>query len=140
MFILPGLAALRPVTFLAALATALALAAPAAADGSLSIRLDPRSAQEAQGIRLALALYGLHRDIESGAGVTQRGVDNLARLAQSGSGNLGVIEQRGADHRADLEQRGTANAYGIFQSGKGTRAGVRQTGTGQTGLLFIHGW
>lgn len=121
-------------------ATAVGLAAPAAAEGSFSIRLDPRNAQEAQGIRLALALYGIHRDIESGAGVTQRGIDNLAQIGQSGTGNYGVIEQRGQDHRAGLDQRGNDNSYGIFQTGKGTDAFVSQSGNGQTGLLIVHGW
>ena len=116
------------------------LPAPVAAEGQFTIRIDPRTQDEADGIRLALALYGLREDIRSGAGVTQRGVNNLARLGQSGSRNLGVIHQRGDDHRGRLNQRGTDNAFGLFQSGTGTSARVRQTGTGQTGLLFVHGW
>ncbi len=115
------------------------IVAPVAADGSLAIRLDPRTQAEADGIRLALSLYGLHRDIRSGAGVTQRGLNNLARIGQSGSGNFGVIGQRGNDHRGSLDQRGQGNAFGVFQSGRRTSADVRQSG-GQTGLLFIHGW
>lgn len=126
----------KSIAICCALASA---AAPVAAD-QITLRVDPRTAEEARAIRLGLALYGLHRDIEGGAGVTQDGIRNLARLHQSGHGQFGVIDQRGDDHAASLRQTGDGQSYGIFQRGTGTSARVRQTGTGRTGLLFQYGW
>ena len=120
------------------LASALGFAAlPAAAENVISLYLTPRNAQQAQVLRLGLALYAIDRGLRSGATIDQIGQGNAAGILQGGEGNFGLIRQRGGDHLATLEQPGTTGAYAIFQSGKGTTAHVRDGGTG---VLLQYGW
>ena len=120
------------------LATTLGLVAlPAPAENLISLSLTPRNAQEAQMLRLGLALYAIDRGLRSGATIEQIGQGNAAGISQGGAGNFGLIQQRGHDHLATLEQPGTTGAYAIFQSGKGTTAHVRDGGTG---VLLQYGW
>ena len=112
-------------------------ALPAPAETVISLSLTPRTTQEAQVLRLGLALYAIDRGLRSGATIEQIGRDNAAGLAQGGAGNFGLIRQRGRDHTATLEQPGTTGADAIFQSGKGATAHVRDDGTG---ILLQYGW
>lgn len=112
------------------------VALPAAAENVISLSLIPRNAQEAQVLRLGLALYAIDRGLRSGATIDQIGRGNAAGIEQS-AGNFGMIRQRGQAHIATLEQPGTAGAYAIFQSGKGTTAHIRDSGTG---ILLQYGW
>jgi hypothetical protein len=118
-------------------ATFLVTGLPAHAENVISLSLTPRNAQEAQVLRLGLALYAIDRGLRSGATIQQIGRDNAAALVQGGAGNFGLIRQRGDDHTATLEQPGTTGAYAIFQSGKGTTAHVRDSGAG---ILLQYGW
>jgi hypothetical protein len=119
------------------LSAALGLVAlPAPAENVISLSLTPRNAQEAQVLRLGLALYAIDRGLRSGATVEQIGQGNAAGITQ-GPGSFGLIRQRGRDHLATLDQPGTTGAYAIFQSGKGTVAHVRDGGTG---VLLQYGW
>jgi len=122
---------------LAATALGLALLAPAdpALAGTLSLHLQPRTAQEARALNAAITLYSIHRDIRSGADVRQTGRNNAAALRQSGPDNRGIIRQRGADHSARLDQSGGGNAQVILQFGRGAHADIRQTG-GQAGIVL----
>ena len=122
---------------LAATAT-LPLATPAAAGGSVSINVAPSNAQEAQALRLGLALYALHNDIESNGHVTQSGVNNAAGIYQ-GSSDQAIIHQEGSGHTGTIEQTDGNNSYGLFQFGQNTDAAIQQTG-GQTGLTLQFGW
>lgn len=110
---------------------------PAFADNVISLQLSPRNAQEADALRLGLALYAIHREFRSGASIDQIGQGNAAGIVQGGPGNFGLIRQRGRDHLALLEQSGRNGSYAIFQSGKGTTAQVRDAGTG---ILLQYGW
>lgn len=117
-------------------ATALA-PLPAQAENLISLSLTPRNAREADGLRLGLALYAIHRDIRSGASIDQIGQGNAAGILQAGGGNFGLIRQRGRDHTATLTQQGQGGAWAIIQSGKGTTAQVSDPGTG---ILLQYGW
>lgn len=122
------------------LSAALSLTAlSAAADGQVWLTVNPRNADEAALVRLGLAAYMLHKDIESNGHVTQEGVNNAAGLYQQGNCNRGLIEQSGNNHTGTLSQSGCGNAHGLFQSGNGSSAHVSQSG-GQTGLTFVHGF
>lgn len=110
---------------------------PALAENVISLSLTPRNEREADGLRLGLALYAIHRDIRSGASIDQIGQGNAAGILQSGGGNLGLIRQRGRDHYATLTQQGQGGAWAIIQSGKGTTAQVTDPGTG---ILLQYGW
>lgn len=121
----------------AALAT-LPLATPAMAGGSVSINVAPSNAQEAQLLRLGLALYALHNDIEANGHVTQVGVNNAAGIAQ-GSSDQAIIHQDGSGHTGTVSQTGGNNAYGLFQFGQNTTTHAAQSG-GQTGLTLQFGW
>ena len=128
---------LRPL-FCAAMLTISPL--PALADTVISLQLSPRNAQEADALRLGLALYAIHREFRSEAVIDQIGQGNAAGIVQLGQGNLGLIRQRGRDHTATLGQTGTGQAFAIFQNGRGTRADVVQTGPASAGILFQYGW
>jgi minor curlin subunit len=111
---------------------------PALAD-QVSVTYTPQNAEEAQMLQAGLALYSLHRHLESGGNVRQWGEDNYAALVQQGGGNWGLIEQDGDGHSATLTQTGGGNAHAIFQGGTGATAGVTQTG-GQAGITVQYGW
>lgn len=127
-------------TLLAATLAAATATAPlaAAASGQVSINIAPQNAQDAQMLRLGLALYALHNDIQSNGHVTQRGVNNAAGIAQ-GASDQAIIHQEGRGHTGTIEQTGGNNAYGLFQFGQNTNAQVVQTG-GQSGLTLQFGW
>lgn len=122
------------------LAPALPMAALAGPSGSVSIELQPRTAQEARAMRAGLIAYSLYRGVEGGAFVDQNGRLNAAAVAQAGRGNRAVVEQHGSSHTATLDQRGNANAYGIFQIGRGQTAHVAQHGNGGAGILVQVGF
>ena len=126
---------LRQIILVATWATVTSL--PAAAENVISLSLTPRTAQEAQVLRLGLALYAIDQGLRSGATIEQIGRDNAAGIAQGGAGNFGLIRQRGRDHTATLDQPGMTGAFAIFQSGKGTVAHVRD---GNMGVLLQYGW
>lgn len=128
---------LRPLLLSAALALH---SLPAHAENVISVQLNPRTAQEADFLRIGLALYAIDRQLRSGASIEQIGRDNAAGIAQGGSSNFGLIRQRGQGHYATLEQSGNGQAYAIFQNGRGTRAEVTQSGPATAGILFQYGW
>lgn len=123
-----------------ALATPLA-AAPALAtsSGSVSINIAPSNADEARALRLGLALFALHQDIQTNGHVTQHGVGNAAGIAQGGPNNQAIIHQEGCNHNGTINQTGGNNAYGLFQFGCNTSSNIHQTG-GQSGLTLQFGW
>lgn len=127
-----------------ALASVVALsslsALPAAADGVLTLNLTPRNQQEADILRLGLALYALDRHIDAGGTIRQFGRDNAAALAQRGQGNWGLVDQRGQGHVGTLSQTGNNNTYALFQRGKGTEAHVTQTGNRGAGVTIQYGF
>lgn len=127
-------------TVLAATLGSVALAAPAAAGGSISFTYLPTSAKDAQNLQTGLALYSIFKGIKGGASIQQYGLGNAAGIGQYGYGNSGIIYQDGKGHAATLNQYGNNNAYGIFQFGKNTNANVGQYGNGQTGATFQFGW
>lgn len=116
----------------------LALAPPAAAEDYVGFSVTPRTADEAALLRLGLAVYSLHRDIEANGEITQRGIDNAARIGQGGC-DRALIEQRGRGHTGEIVQRGCGNVAALFQSGRNTDARIVQRG-GQTGLVVLHGF
>ena len=118
-------------------ATILVTGLPAHAENVISLSLTPRTTQEAQFLRLGLALYAIDRGLQTGATIQQIGRDNAAGMVQGGADNFGLIRQRGRNHTATLEQTGNTGAYAIFQSGKGTTAHVRNSGAG---ILLQYGW
>jgi len=129
----------RTVFVAAALAVSpLAMAPPAAADGYLGLTVNPRTAEEAALVRMGLAFYSLHKDIEANGQITQRGIDNAAHISQGGC-DRALIEQRGRGHTGEIAQGGCGNVAALFQSGRHTDGRIVQRG-GQTGLLFLHGF
>lgn len=115
------------------------LAAPMAqAGGAISFNVTPGNADEANAIRLGLALYGIAQNANGSAHVHQAGTGNGAGIAQSGTGNHGVVHQEGNGHRGTLSQNG-CDSYGIFQFGNGANADVAQGHGCQTGLLIQFG-
>lgn len=130
---------IRNTLIIASLVAATAL--PAAAGGAFSFTLDASNGQEASAIRAGLALYQIHRGVESGAFVHQDGSLNGAAIRQvAGGGSVGVIHQDGNGHSAMLDQQGHGQAHGIFQFGNGANANVVQTNKGQAGLTFQFGF
>jgi len=123
----------------ATLALSTLAASAAFAGGSISFEVNPSNADEANAIRLGLALYSIAQAIEGDAHVHQAGHGNGAGIAQSGGGNFGVVHQEGNGHTGTLAQNG-CDSYGIFQFGEGTNANVAQGNGCQTGLLFQFGW
>lgn len=134
---------MKSLAFSAALAAttaaALPVATPAHAGGSVSFNVAPSNAREARALRLGLALYALHQDVEANGHVTQHGARNAAGLYQGGPNNQGIIHQEGTGHHGTLTQTGGNNSYGLFQFGQNTSADVVQTG-GQSGLTVQFGW
>ncbi|MGY6536099.1 MAG: hypothetical protein ACXIVG_12195 [Pararhodobacter sp.] len=115
--------------------------APAQAHGgSVSLHLNPRSADEARALRAGLTLFAIHQDIRTNGHVTQRGVNNAASIAQRGRGSKAIVHQQGCNHDASIDQRGRNHAYGVFQFGCNTSAHVAQRGHGQTGVTIQYGW
>lgn len=117
-----------------------ALAAPAAAGGTVSWNFVPQNKKDEQVVLKGLVLYQYLNQSKGNAVVTQKGRNNNAGLVQNGKGNLGVIHQDGKGHNATLDQKGRNNAYGIFQYGARTDAAVTQRGKGNTGMLFQWGY
>ncbi|WP_323034710.1 hypothetical protein [Pararhodobacter sp.] len=133
---------MKTLALAAAFASAIALPmAPAVAGsgGQVAINVAPRNAQEAQALRVGLALFALHQDIETNGHVTQHGVNNAAGIYQGGPNNRAIIHQEGRGHDGSISQTGGNNAYGLFQFGQNTSGHVQQTG-GQSGLTVLFGW
>ena len=128
---------LRPLLRAAVLAVLAGTAGPAIAENVISLSLTARNTQEADLLRLGLALYAINRQTRDGAMIDQTGHNNSAGITQGDPGSFALIQQRGRDHFATLEQLGTAGAYAIFQSGKGA---VAQVGDGKAGVLIQFGW
>jgi hypothetical protein len=126
-------------TLLAATIATAALSSAASAGGSISFNIAPKNAQEEQAIKAGLAIYGIVNAVQGGA-INQNGTNNMAGLAQLGSGNFGVVHQEGDGHNGTLQQNGNGNSYGIFQFGEGTSNDVVQNGNGETGATFSFGW
>jgi hypothetical protein len=122
------------------LAFVLVLSSVAAEAGQINLTLSPSSRNEADLMRLGIALYGLHLDRRADGQISQSGQRNLARLTQSGGRNIGVIRQRGDDHQATLTQDGTGLGHVIIQSGRGTTARITQTTGSGPGITILHGW
>ena len=127
-------------TILATAAVSAALAAPAAAGGSVSLRLNPQNAQQTRLVQTGLAIYALSQGIKGSASVRQKGRNNSGAVVQNGGGSLGIVHQEGRGHSGTLEQDGGGNAFGIFQFGKRTDAAVTQRGSGNAGAVFQWGW
>ncbi|HET7714202.1 MAG TPA: curlin [Bauldia sp.] len=117
-----------------------ALAAPAAAGGSVSLTFTPQNQKQTRAVQTGLALYSIVKDVKGGASITQKGSGNSAGLTQQGRGNLGIIHQEGKGHSGTLQQNGQGNAFGLFQFGRKTDAAVTQTGKGNAGVAFQWGW
>ena len=122
------------------LAATTAIAAPAMAGGTISFEVEAKNADEANAIRAGLTMYQIVNDIQTNGHISQNGINNVAALAQGGSGNTGVIHQEGNNHDASLQQAGTNNSYGVFQFGDGANGNVQQNGNGEAGLLFQIGF
>lgn len=120
-------------------AAPLTLAGTAQAGGQLALSIQPRNAQEAQMLRMGLAIYALRQDIRSNGHVTQVGVNNAAGIAQGGPNNQAIIHQEGCNHTGTINQQGGNNAHGLFQFGCNTTGHVSQHGN-STGLTFILGF
>jgi hypothetical protein len=116
-----------------------ALPGQAAANGQVSVTINPTNAEEAQMMRAGLGIYAIVNGIQNG-GIKQVGVNNAAGLAQNGSGNLGVVHQEGEGHVGTVQQNGNNNAHGLFQFGKNTEGHVAQNGDGGTGVTVQFGW
>ncbi len=116
-----------------------ALTVPAEAGGSISFTVKPKNQDEENALKAGLAIYGIVNAVKGGK-ITQKGVNNIAGLAQLGSGNFGVVHQEGSGHNGTLAQNGNGNAYGLFQFGKNTDNHVVQNGNGETGATFSFGW
>lgn len=124
---------------LTTIAFTLALASQAAAGGVLTFNFNAQNGQQANAIRSGLVLYQVYKDIDTNGHISQRGVNNLARMAQGGPGNIGIIHQDGSNHDASLTQTGGYNSCGVFQSGHGATYHGHQTG-GDACLVFQHGF
>lgn len=124
---------------LAAAAVFAPVTAQAGSGGQISVNIAPQNAQEAQMLRLGLALYSLHQDAERNGHVTQRGVNNAAGIYQGGPGNRAVIHQEGCNNRGTIRQRNGNNAAGLFQFGCNTNGHIAQNG-GETGITIQFGW
>ncbi|MEL7114432.1 MAG: curlin, partial [Pseudomonadota bacterium] len=112
----------------AALALTISLATPALAGGTLTFNFEAKNGHQADALRAGLVLYQIARDIDTNGHISQRGINNMAALAQGGSGNIGVIHQDGSNHDATLTQTGGYNSCGVFQFGNGATSNVHQTG------------
>lgn len=122
-----------------AFALPVALPTAASAGSQISISFTPSNARDAQLLRLGLAAYALHENIDANGHVTQSGARNAAAIAQGGPDNRAILRQEGTDHSGSITQTGGNNAYGLFQYGTGTSAHAYQNG-GQSGLTFVYGW
>jgi minor curlin subunit len=131
------------VKTIAATALAATLLTPAGAQaggsGQLSINIAPQNAQEAQAMRLGLALFALHQDIETNGHVTQRGVNNAAGIYQGGPNNRAILHQEGCNHTGTIHQQNANNAAGLFQFGCNTNGHIAQNGN-ETGVTIQVGW
>jgi len=116
------------------------LAGPAAAGGSISLTYAPTNAQDAQALQTGLAIYSLFQGIQSGADITQLGLNNMAGIAQNGVGNNGVIYQEGNGHTGTLSQNGNNNSCGIFQFGQNTQTNIVQNGDNGACANVTFGW
>lgn len=132
-------------TLAAAFTAATLVAAPVApafagGSGQVALSITPRTAEEAQLLRLGLAVYALRRDVRSNGHVTQSGVNNAAGIYQGGPNNQAIVHQEGCNHTGSISQRGANNAHGLFQFGCNTTGHVSQTGHNNTGVTVLFGW
>lgn len=131
---------MTPIHSVLAFAVTAALVVPAAAGGTVSLSVNPRTSEQTRLVQSSLAIYALSQGIKGSASVRQKGRNNTGAVLQSGGGNLGVVHQEGRGHSGTLQQGGRGNAYGVFQFGKRTDAAVTQRGTGNAGAVFQWGW
>lgn len=108
------------------------LTVPASANGSVSITYNPHDAKHARELKTGLALYSLFKGMQSGAGITQDGLNNLAGISQNGSGDLGILEQHGNGNSGSIEQNGDNDTCALFQFGNNTNGKCVQNGDDQT--------
>lgn len=84
----------------------------------------PETEDEAQTLRLGLALHSLWNDVH----VQQSGQEHTARISQSGHANQATVVQRGRRHTATVVQSEGGNALLLFQIGRGGLAEIGQAG------------
>ena len=114
--------------FLTVIAATVMLAAPVSAGGVLTLNIGAKNAHDAQAIRTGLVMFQVFNDIHSNGHISQKGIGNIASLAQGGGGNIGIIHQDGHGHDASLTQVGGNNSCGVFQFGNGASSHVHQSG------------
>lgn len=122
-----------------AAATLAPVPAEAGSGGQVALSLAPQNAQDAQIMRLGLALFALHQDIDANGHVTQTGIGNAAGIYQGGPNNQAIIHQQGCNHTGTISQHNGNNAAGLFQFGCNTTGHIAQTGN-NTALTVIFGW
>jgi hypothetical protein len=97
------------------LATAALASAPAQANGSVSVHVQPRNADEERAMRAGFAIYSIVNSVRTGSSIRQNGNGNSGGIAQDGRGNQGHVYQRGNGHNGTITQNGNNNSYGLFQ-------------------------
>lgn len=118
-----------------------ALAAPAMANGQVSISYTPTDPDEAQVLGIGLQLFSLFNGMgTSGANISQNGSGNAGGIAQNGWGNNGVVFQEGNGHTGTINQNGNHNSCGLFQFGENTDAHCNQNGNGNSSITGVFGF
>ncbi|MET3900714.1 hypothetical protein ABIB57_004681 [Devosia sp. UYZn731] len=129
------------VAVLALTMGAFSLAAPAMANGQVSVSYTPTDPDEAQALGTGLQLFSIFNGMNAhGANVSQNGNGNSAGGQQNGSGNGGVIYQEGNGHTGTIHQNGNNNNCGLFQFGENTDAECVQNGDNGSSVTGVFGF
>lgn len=129
------------VAVLALTMGAFSLAAPAMANGQVSVSYTPTDPEEAQALGVGLQLFSVFNGMNAnGANVSQHGNGNSAGGQQNGSGNGAVIYQEGNGHTGTVQQNGNNNNCGLFQFGENTNAECAQNGDNGSSVTGVFGF
>ncbi|MDB5536429.1 MAG: curlin [Devosia sp.] len=129
------------VAVLALTMGAFGLAAPAMANGQVSVSYTPTDPDEAQALGTGLQLFSIFNGMNAhGANVSQNGNGNSAGVDQNGSGNGGVVYQEGNGHTGTIHQNGNNNNCGLFQFGENTDAECVQNGDNGSSVTGVFGF
>jgi len=118
-----------------ALAASTALAAvPASAGGTITFGYSAKNQDEANALRLGMALYTLGKDHHDNGKITESGVKNAVDWVNPNT-NTAYVEQNGNGHSGGLALQGGGTKCALIQHGNGATNHVN-AGAGDTCVVL----
>lgn len=116
------------------LAASTALAAPAMAGGTITFGYSAKNQDEANLMRLGMAIYTLGKDHHDNGQITEGGVRNAVDWVNPNT-NTAYTEQNGNNHNGSMTMNGGGTKCALIQHGNGANNHVH-AGSGDTCIVL----